>query len=121
VSKPWLEPRLIWACFCATWVPAVVAGLAGFAFGLVASADILGMRAAWLWLGGTISTDTVWMFVIGLPVLLVGTWLGVRRYGRLDEAGFRKLILPSCSCRESLLLYAMCRCVQERYVCFRQP
>ena len=30
---------------------------------------------------------------IGLPVLLAGTWLGLRLYGRLDEAGFRKLVL----------------------------
>jgi uncharacterized membrane protein YfcA len=54
---------------------------------------IFAMSAAWLGLQGTISTDTVWMFFIGLPVLLAGTWFGWRLYGRLDEAGFRKLIL----------------------------
>jgi uncharacterized membrane protein YfcA len=54
---------------------------------------IFAMSAAWLGFGGTISTDTVWMFFIGLPVLLAGTWLGLQLYGRLDEAGFRKLIL----------------------------
>jgi uncharacterized membrane protein YfcA len=31
--------------------------------------------------------------VIGLPVLLAGTWVGLRLYARLDEAGFRKVVL----------------------------
>jgi uncharacterized protein len=47
------------------------------------------------WLGGTglIGADTLHLFVIGLPVLLVGTWVGLRLYARLDEAGFRKVVL----------------------------
>ena len=47
------------------------------------------------WLGGTglIGADTLYLFVIGLPVLLVGTWVGLRLYARLDEAGFRKVVL----------------------------
>jgi hypothetical protein len=31
-------------------------------------------------------------FVIGLPVLVAGTWVGLRVYARL-EAGFRKVVL----------------------------
>jgi hypothetical protein len=31
-------------------------------------------------------------FVIGLPVLVAGTWVGLRLYARL-EAGFRKVVL----------------------------
>jgi uncharacterized membrane protein YfcA len=31
--------------------------------------------------------------VIGLPLLLAGTWAGLWLYARLDEAGFRKVIL----------------------------
>jgi uncharacterized membrane protein YfcA len=48
-----------------------------------------------LMLGGTgsISSDTVRLFLIGLPVLLIGSWLGLRLYGKLDEAGFRKVVL----------------------------
>jgi uncharacterized membrane protein YfcA len=48
-----------------------------------------------LCLGGTgaISADTVRLFLIGLPALLAGSWLGLRLYGRLDEAGFRRLVL----------------------------
>lgn len=42
---------------------------------------------------GTITADTLRLFLIGLPALLVGTWLGLRLYGRLDEAGFRRVVL----------------------------
>ena len=48
-----------------------------------------------LWLGGTGSIDggTVRLFVLGLPALLAGTWAGLRLYGHLDEAGFRRIVL----------------------------
>ena len=48
-----------------------------------------------LWLGGTglVDADTLRLFVIGLPLLLAGTWGGLRLYARLDEAGFRKVVL----------------------------
>jgi uncharacterized membrane protein YfcA len=48
-----------------------------------------------LWLGGTglVGAGTLRLFVIGLPVLLAGTWVGLRLYARLDEAGFRKVVL----------------------------
>lgn len=48
-----------------------------------------------IWLGGTglVDAETIRFFVIGLPVLLAGTWVGLRLYSRLDEAGFRKVIL----------------------------
>ena len=51
------------------------------------------MSAGWLGAGGAITVETVKLFVLGLPVLLAGTWLGLKLYGRLDEAGFRKVIL----------------------------
>jgi hypothetical protein len=54
---------------------------------------IFAMSAFWLGLNGAVSTDTAWLFAIGLPVLLAGTWLGLRLYGKLDDAGFRKVIL----------------------------
>jgi len=34
---------------------------------------IFAMSALWLGASGTLSTDTMWLFVIGLPVLLLGT------------------------------------------------
>jgi hypothetical protein len=48
-----------------------------------------------LWLGGAgmVATDTLWLFAIGLPAVLAGTWAGLRLYGKLDESGFRKVVL----------------------------
>ena len=48
-----------------------------------------------VWLGGTGTIDgaTLRLFLIGLPAVLVGTWAGLRLYGRLDEAGFRRVVL----------------------------
>jgi hypothetical protein len=42
---------------------------------------------------GMITLDTVRLFVIGLPALLIGTWLGWVLYGKLDEATFRRVVL----------------------------
>jgi uncharacterized membrane protein YfcA len=57
------------------------------------SVAIFAMSAIWLGARGEIDRATISMFVLGLPVLLAGTWLGLRLYGRLDEAGFRKVVL----------------------------
>jgi uncharacterized membrane protein YfcA len=48
-----------------------------------------------LWLGGagTLTIDIGHFFVVGLPALFIGTWLGWKLYGRLDEAKFRKVVL----------------------------
>ena len=54
---------------------------------------IFAMTAAWLGARGVISADTIGLFVLGLPALLAGTWLGMKLYGRLDEASFRKVVL----------------------------
>jgi uncharacterized membrane protein YfcA len=42
---------------------------------------------------GTVTADTIRLFFIGLPALLLGSWLGLKLYGRLDEAGFRRVVL----------------------------
>jgi uncharacterized membrane protein YfcA len=51
------------------------------------------MSAMWLGAKGMVGADTIKLFVVGLPVLIAGTWLGLRLYGRLDEATFRKVVL----------------------------
>jgi uncharacterized membrane protein YfcA len=51
------------------------------------------MVALWLGARGAISASAVKLFLIGLPVLLAGTWLGLRLYGKLDETGFRRIVL----------------------------
>ena len=51
------------------------------------------MSALWIGARGAITPDTIKLFVIGLPALLAGTWLGLKLFGRLDEAAFRKVVL----------------------------
>jgi uncharacterized membrane protein YfcA len=43
--------------------------------------------------GYPFNSDTAKLFVAGLPALLVGLWIGVWTYGKLDDAAFRKAIL----------------------------
>jgi uncharacterized membrane protein YfcA len=54
---------------------------------------IFAMAALWLGARGEVGSDTAWLFLAGLPVLLAGTWLGMKVYGRIDEATFRKVVL----------------------------
>jgi uncharacterized protein len=54
---------------------------------------IFAMSAAWLGAKVTISADMIRLFLLGLPVLLAGTWLGLKLYGRVNEATFRKVVL----------------------------
>jgi uncharacterized membrane protein YfcA len=51
------------------------------------------MSAIWLGGQGSISRDVLWLFALGLPVLLAGTSAGLNLYGKLDEAQFRKVVL----------------------------
>ncbi len=43
--------------------------------------------------GHLFNADTLKLFFMGLPALLLGLWLGVKLYGKLDDAAFRKAIL----------------------------
>jgi uncharacterized membrane protein YfcA len=51
------------------------------------------MSALWMGARGAITTDTVKLFLIGLPALLAGTWLGLQLFGRLNETAFRRVVL----------------------------
>jgi uncharacterized protein len=51
------------------------------------------MSALWMGARGAITTDTVKLFLIGLPSLLAGTWLGLQLFGRLNETAFRRVVL----------------------------
>jgi uncharacterized protein len=42
---------------------------------------------------GTVTPETVRLFLIGLPALLAGSWLGLRLYGKIDEVTFRRIVL----------------------------
>lgn len=43
--------------------------------------------------GHLFNADIIKLFFMGLPVLLLGLWLGVNLYGKLDDTAFRKAIL----------------------------
>jgi uncharacterized protein len=58
-----------------------------------ASVALLAMCALALGVTGSVETRTAYLFVIGLPVLAAGTWAGFQLYGRLDEDGFRRIVL----------------------------
>jgi uncharacterized membrane protein YfcA len=51
------------------------------------------MSALWIGAKGAITADTIKLFLIGLPALLAGSWLGLKLFGRLNEAAFRKVVL----------------------------
>jgi len=48
-----------------------------------------------IWFGGTgiVTPETLYLFWIGLPAVAIGTWLGLKLYGKLDEATFRVVVL----------------------------
>jgi uncharacterized membrane protein YfcA len=51
------------------------------------------MSALWIGAKGAITAEIAKLFLIGLPALFAGTWLGLKLFGRLDEAAFRKVVL----------------------------
>jgi uncharacterized membrane protein YfcA len=51
------------------------------------------MSAVWIGAKGAITADIVKLFLMGLPALFAGTWLGLKLFGRLNEAAFRKIVL----------------------------
>jgi uncharacterized membrane protein YfcA len=57
------------------------------------SVALLVFAAATLVASGSVTSTTAERFVIGLPALLLGTWVGFKLYGRIDEAMFRRILL----------------------------
>src|ERR1700694_2665783 len=51
------------------------------------------MSGFWIGARGAITADIIKLFLIGLPALFAGTWLGLKLFGRLNEAAFRKVVL----------------------------
>jgi uncharacterized membrane protein YfcA len=54
---------------------------------------VFAMTAVGLGVGGAITAELVKLFLLGLVPVLGGIWVGLHLYGRLEEAGFRRLIL----------------------------
>ncbi len=42
---------------------------------------------------GSLTLDTLKLYALALPALIVGIWCGLKLYGKLDDAAFRKVIL----------------------------
>jgi uncharacterized protein len=55
---------------------------------------------------GAITKDTLQLYMLGLPVLLAGLWLGFKFYGKLDDATFRKVVLLLLLCSGLALIAA---------------
>jgi uncharacterized membrane protein YfcA len=75
---------------------------------------IFAVSALVLGLNGAATADTIRLFLVGLPVLLAGTWLGLRLYGRVDEAGFRKLVLALLLISGAALIFSLRTTVSAR-------
>ncbi len=42
---------------------------------------------------GAVTAETMKLYLLGLPCMLAGTWVGLKLYGKLNDAAFRKIIL----------------------------
>ena len=51
------------------------------------------MTAAWLGGASMVGADTLWVFLLGLPALALGTWVGLKLFGKLDDQAFRRVVL----------------------------
>jgi uncharacterized membrane protein YfcA len=51
------------------------------------------INAISLSIAGVVTAETLELFLLGLPFLLAGLWIGFKLYGKLDDAAFRKVIL----------------------------
>lgn len=58
-----------------------------------AAAIVFIMTLAWLGKRGALTQEIGWLVLIGMPALLAGIVLGVKAYGVLDEAKFRRIVL----------------------------
>src|SRR4051812_43438401 len=54
---------------------------------------VFAMTAAWLGGANMIGAGTLRLFLIGLPALALGTWLGLKLFGKLDDQAFRRVVL----------------------------
>lgn len=46
-----------------------------------------------LGIAGAITADVMRLYLLGLPAMLAGLWVGFKLYGKLDDAAFRKVML----------------------------
>ena len=51
------------------------------------------MTAVSLAVAGAYTAETMKLYVLALPALVLGIWCGIKLYGKLDDAAFRRVIL----------------------------
>ena len=51
------------------------------------------MTAVSLAVAGAYTAETMKLYALALPALIAGIWCGIRLYGKLDDAAFRRVIL----------------------------
>jgi uncharacterized membrane protein YfcA len=51
------------------------------------------VAVSWLGFRGAIDATTLSLFAVAAPACLIGTWAGLKLYGKLDEAGFRRVVI----------------------------
>ena len=51
------------------------------------------MSAISLSIAGAVTLETAKLYLLGLPVMMAGMWVGLKLYGKLDDAAFRKVLL----------------------------
>jgi len=51
------------------------------------------LTAVSLSIAGVVTAETIKLYLLGLPLLLAGVWIGFKLYGTLDDAVFRKVLL----------------------------
>lgn len=78
---------VIW-CQLRSWPKEIQRGI----FQPVLMATIL-MTTASLTIAGAVTADIVKLYLLGLPCMMTGTWVGVKLYGKLDDNMFRKVVL----------------------------
>ncbi len=78
---------VIW-CQLRSWPKDIQRGI----FQPVLMATIL-MATASLTVAGAVTAETVKLYLLGLPCMMAGTWVGLKLYGKLDDNAFRKVVL----------------------------
>lgn len=51
------------------------------------------LTAISLAVAGSYTVETMKLYALALPALVIGVWCGIRLYGKLDDAAFRRVIL----------------------------
>lgn len=63
-----------------------------------------GMALGWLTYGGMVTTTTGRRFLIALPAIALGAWLGLKLYRKFDETKFRQCVFAILILAGALLL-----------------